>query len=108
MEENQTQAQTNNSQEMVTKPIEPSSSGNKLAKIVPVLLIVVVVVIGVATGFVLSTINKPSADAANVISEDDQIEPKIQENLSQTFSDEAQGMLEKNTELDKYAQGPWI
>lgn len=107
MEETQTTNQDNSSSEKITQPIEPSTSGNKLAKIVPVLLIIIVVVIGIATGFVLSTKNKPSI-AGKILLEGEGISPEIQENLSQTFSDEAQGVLEKNTELDRYAQGPWI
>jgi len=106
-EENISQIQDNSSKETITKPIESSSPGNKLSKIVPVIFIIVVVAIGIATGFVLSTMNKPTKGGI-VLSEDDEISPEIQENLSQTFSDEAQGVLEKNTELDKYAQGPWI
>lgn len=107
MEEVQPKSQANATSETITKPIEPSSPAGKWSKIVPVILIVVVVVIGIATGFVLSTTNK-SQSAPSALLEAESVTPEIKENLSQTFSDEAQGVLEKNTELDRYAQGPWI
>lgn len=87
-----------------TQPLKPQRKGMSLSKILPLLLILVVIGAGIATGIVFSVMNKSQASKGEVISEED-LSPEIKENLAQTFKDEAEGTLEKNDDLDKYAQG---
>ena len=76
------------------------------AKIVPLLLIIVLIGAGIFTGLMLSSVNKSKASQGNVLSEEN-LAPEIKENFSQTFKDEAEGIVEKNEDFDEYAQGPW-
>ena len=109
--QSQTQAQSQNqqsrqsqNQETLTKPLTPQPSGNRLAKFLPVLIIIVVVSAGIVTGLVLSSATKSSSQGS-VLSEDEELAPEIKESFSQTFRDEAEGTHERHDELDKYAQG---
>lgn len=107
-EQNQTQNQVQSQpqsqgQTPLTQPISPKTSPGKFSKIVPFVIIIVVIGAGILTGLVLSSINKTSS-GGSVLSEED-LSPEIKESLAQTFRDETEGTLEKNEDLDKYAQG---
>ena len=102
---NQAQSQNPQNVPSATQPIEPISSGNKFAKIIPVLIIIVIVVLGIGSGLVLSSFSQSSSSSVTVLSDDEDISLEIKENLAQTFSDEAQGTLETNADLDRYGQG---
>ena len=90
----------------ITQPLEPKKTGKLLTKIVPFLLIIVVIGAGIFTGLMLSSVNKSKASQGNALSEEE-LTPEIKENFSQTFKDEAEGIVEKNDDFEKYAQGPW-
>ena len=89
-----------------TQPIEPIKSGKPLAKLLPFLLFIVIIGAGIVTGLVLSSINKAQSQSGDILSEED-LSPEIKQNFSQTFKDEAEGIVEKNDDFEKYAQGPW-
>ena len=89
-----------------TQPIEPMKSGKPLAKLLPFLLFIVIIGAGIVTGLVLSSINKAQSQSGDILSEED-LSPEIKQNFSQTFKDEAEGIVEKNEDFDEYAQGPW-
>ncbi|MBI2599043.1 hypothetical protein HYW40_02400 [Candidatus Curtissbacteria bacterium] len=74
------------------------------ARIVPVLIIVAVVGAGIASGLVLSSRSKNQAIAKASI-EEENLTPEQKVSFNQTFRDQAEGKLEKNDQLDKYAQG---
>ena len=99
----QSQQQSSSS---ITQPLEPKKTGKLLTKIVPFLLIIVVIGAGIFTGLMLTSVNKSKASQGNVLSEEN-LAPEIKENFSQTFKDEAEGIVEKNDDFEKYAQGPW-
>ena len=90
----------------ITQPMEPKKTAKFFAKIVPLLLIIVLIGAGIFTGLMLSSVNKSKASQGNVLSEEN-LAPEIKENFSQTFKDEAEGIVEKNDDFEKYAQGPW-
>ena len=90
----------------ITQPMEPKKTAKFFAKIVPLLLIIVLIGAGIFTGLMLSSVNKSKASQENVLSEEN-LAPEIKENFSQTFKDEAEGIVEKNDDFEKYAQGPW-
>lgn len=92
-------------QSQLTKPINPQAQNGKFKKALPVILIIVIVGLGIFTGLILSSLNKNSGLTGTVLSEGEQLSPEIKENLAQTFRDETEGTLEKNDDLDKYAQG---
>jgi len=99
----QSQQQSSSS---ITQPMEPKKTAKFFAKIVPLLLIIVLIGAGIFTGLMLTSVNKSKASQGNVLSEEN-LAPEIKENFSQTFKDEAEGIVEKNDDFEKYAQGPW-
>jgi len=99
----QSQQQSSSS---ITQPMEPKKTGKIFAKIVPLLLIIVLIGAGIFTGLMLTSVNKSKASQGNVLSAEN-LAPEIKENFSQTFKDEAEGVVEKNDDFEKYAQGPW-
>lgn len=78
----------------------------KLSTIIPIALIVVVVAAGVFTGVVLSSRSKNAAKAASKASiTEDTLNPEQKQSFNQTFRDSAEGVIQKNDAMDKYAQG---
>lgn len=75
-----------------------------LPKLLPIIIVVVIVAAGIFSGLVLSSRNKSAAQSASAIKEEE-LAPAQKESFAQTFRDEAEGTIEKNDELDKYAQG---
>lgn len=88
----------------ITQPINPKPTGGRLSKIIPFLLIIIIVAAGLGTGLVLASYKKGTAQIPGV-SQEEELSPEIQQNLAQTFKDEAEGTIEKNDEMDKYSQG---
>src|SRR3990167_6796660 len=77
----------------------------KLAKIVPYFAVVLIIGLGIFTGLVLSSVQKAKAQNQQAKSiEEEELTHQQQESFAQTFSDEAEGTIEKNDDLDKYAQ----
>ncbi|MCR4324981.1 MAG: hypothetical protein NUV69_04825 [Candidatus Curtissbacteria bacterium] len=87
-----------------TTPLRTVPEKSMLSKILPIIIIVLIVAAGTATGLVLSSVNKGKDRAATSLKEDE-LSPEARESFAQTFKDEAEGTVEKNDELDKYAQG---
>ena len=78
----------------------------KFAKILPYFIVVVIVALGIGTGLVASSVQKAKAQNQQAKSiEEEELSPQQQESFAQTFRDEAEGTVEKNDDLDKYAQG---
>ena len=77
-----------------------------LSKILPYFVVVVIVALGIGTGLVVSSVQKTKAQDKQAKSiEEEELSPQQQESFAQTFRDEAEGTVEKNEDLDKYAQG---
>jgi|SRR5579872_5093661 len=92
----------------ITKPLRTAPSKFNIKKIIPFLLILVIVGAGIGSGLVLSSRNKSKqVAAANSLTTQNgqQVTPQVQQSFNQTFSDQAEGVIEKNDQLDKYAQG---
>lgn len=90
-----------------TIPLREAPGKKSLAmmpKALPVILILVIVGLGVFSGLVLSSRQKSSEQVTAAI-EEENLDPKVQESFAQTFKDEAEGTIERNDDLDKYAQG---
>lgn len=87
----------------VTQPIGSQQSASKLKKVIPLILILFILAAGAVSGLYLSTINKTS-DEKSALS-DEELTPEVKQSFNQTFRDEAEGEIERNDELDKYAQG---
>jgi len=78
----------------------------KFAKILPYFIVVVLVGLGIFTGLIASSVQKAKAQNQQAKSiEEEELSPQQQESFAQTFRDEAEGTVEKNDDLDKYAQG---
>ena len=74
-----------------------------LSKLIPLLVIIIVLATGIFSGLVLSS-RKKSAHQATTIKEEE-LSEEVKQSFNQTFRDEAEGTVEKNDGLDKYAQG---
>lgn len=77
---------------------------DRLTKFLPIAIIAVIVAVGIFTGLVLSSRSKNSQIAKGAINEE-QLTGEQKKSFNQTFRDEAEGVIESNDELDKYAQG---
>ena len=75
-----------------------------LAKVLPLFIIALIVGLGLFTGLILSSRAK-SASMAPIAQKEEDLTPEAKESFAQTFKDEAEGLIEKNDKLDKYAQG---
>lgn len=75
-----------------------------LQKFLPFIIIIIFVGAGIFTGLVLSSRNKSAQSAKPSINEEE-LTSEQKQSFNQTFRDEAEGLIEKNDELDKYAQG---
>ena len=94
------------------KPQEPKPQSNlravpaknNLKKLLPIVLVVVIIAAGVASGLVFSSIGK-SAKLQQTAGAEEELPKEVKESFAQTFRDQAEGIVEKNDKLDKYAQG---
>ena len=98
--------QSAESQPQATDPLRTAPKQAKLVKIIPYLIVVLLVGLGIFTGLVVSSVQKTKAQDKQAKSiEEEELSPQQQESFAQTFRDEAEGTVEKNEDLDKYAQG---
>ena len=91
------------STEQVTQPISNRSSGSKMKKIVPLVAILFIIAAGSVSGLYLASTNKKPNQKAAINQES--LTPEAKQSFTQTFRDQAEGTIEKNDKLDKYAQG---
>jgi len=75
-----------------------------LVKLIPIVVIVLVVGVGIFSGLILSSRSK-AAKLPKASVEEEELTGQQKESFTQTFRDEAEGTVEKNDKLDKYAQG---
>jgi len=75
-----------------------------LTKIIPIFIIVLVLAAGIFSGLVLSSRSK-AAQLPKTSVEEEELTGQQKESFTQTFRDQAEGTVEKNDKLDKYAQG---
>jgi len=93
-------------QPQATDQLRTAPKQAKLAKIIPYLVVVLLVGLGILTGLVASSVQKAKAQNHQAVSlEEEELSPEQQQSFAQTFRDEAEGTIEKNDDLDKYAQG---
>lgn len=106
MDPNQSQPQTQTppqpKKNILLRAVPPR---NKLVKFLPIVIIVVIVGAGVFSGLVASSRNKSTASSSYQVAGDENLPKEIKESFAQTFRDQAEGTIEKNADLDKYAQG---
>jgi len=73
-------------------------------KFIPIIIIIVLVSLGIFTGLVLSSRAKGSQISKSAVNEEN-LTGEQKQSFNQTFRDQAEGTIEKNDKLDKYAQG---
>ena len=96
----------NSSQPQSSAPLRVVPQRTKFAKILPYFIVLVIVGLGIFTGLVLTSVQKAKAQNHQAVSiEEEELSPEQQQSFAQTFRDEAEGTIEKNEDLDKYAQG---
>lgn len=91
----------------ILRKIPPKAAFLKPNSLLPILVIVIVVAAGIFTGLVVSSRTKSSqieSKTKAAISEES-LSGEQKKSFSQTFRDQAEGTVEKNSDLDKYAQG---
>lgn len=72
----------------------------------PIIIIVVIVSVGIFTGLVFSSRSKGAKIAASRASiSEENLTGEQKKSFNQTFRDSVEGTVEKNDQLEKYAQG---
>lgn len=91
-----------------TTPLRSVPTKNPLSsmgKVIPIVVILVIVLAGTGTGFFLSQKGKTTSTASVASDKGDEVSSQVKESFAQTFKDQAEGTIEKNDKLVKYAQG---
>ncbi len=83
----------------------PSQKLLNLKKFFPILVILIIVVAGVMTGIITSSRGKNAQIAQKAVVAEDNLSPDQKKSFNQTFRDNAEGIIQKNDKLEKYAQG---
>ena len=83
--------------------LRPAPPQISFPKFLPILIIILIVAAGIFSGLVMSSRNKSQKAAASI--NEEELPPEQKKSFVQTFRDEAEGVVEKNDQLDKYAQG---
>src|SRR3990167_3356700 len=92
-------------QPQATDPLRTAPKQARLTKILPFLILFLIVGLGIFTGLVAFSVQKTKAQNHQALSlAEEELSPQQQESFAQTFRDEAEGTIEKNDDLDKYAQ----
>lgn len=73
--------------------------------IVPIVIIVLVVGAGILSGLVISSRSKSQTSGTKAAIDVSSLTPEQTTSFNQTFKDSAEGVIQKNDKLDKYAQG---
>lgn len=95
--------ETQNSNQSILRPVVPK--GATAAKIIPIAAIVIIVAAGIFTGLVLASRNKVAKQSRKASIQEESLSGEQKKSFNQTFRDQAEGTVEKNDALDKYAQG---
>lgn len=84
----------------------PTQHLRKLSRGLPLVIIAIIVLFGVLTGIVISSRSKNTQIASQKAAiAEESLSGEQKQSFNQTFRDSAEGTIEKNDELDKYAQG---
>lgn len=106
MDENQEQAQTQSASPIPgLKRIPIKAKFSLPTKAVPIAVIALVLAAGIFSGLVLSSRNKNRPSTAKSSIQEENLTPEQKTSFNQTFKDSAEGVIQKNDKLDKYAQG---
>lgn len=84
-------------------PIKPKLA--MASKFIPILVIVLIVGAGIFSGLVAASRSKSEVSVAKSSIDEENLTPEQKTSFNQTFKDQAEGTIETNDQLDKYAQG---
>jgi len=87
-----------------TIPLRVAPERRTLSKAIPILVVLLVAAAGIFSGLVFSSRAK-SEKQISAISKEENLPQEVKESFSQTFKDQAEGVIEKNDKLEKYSQG---
>ncbi|MDO8487404.1 MAG: hypothetical protein Q7S45_03870 [Candidatus Curtissbacteria bacterium] len=106
MDENQDQTQAQSASPIPGLRRVPIKAKFSLpTKAVPIAVIAVVLAAGIFSGLILSSRNKIQSSKVKSAIQEENLTPEQKTSFNQTFRDQAEGELQKNDKLDKYAQG---
>ncbi|MEX2028221.1 MAG: hypothetical protein WD988_01865 [Candidatus Curtissbacteria bacterium] len=84
----------------------PSKPKLKIVSRLPLILMIVGIVgAGIFSGLIFSSRSKSEASQAKSAIDEENLTPEQKTSFNQTFKDQAEGTIESNDQLDKYAQG---
>jgi len=101
MEQNETEKLKNIS----NVPLRAAPPKGNLAKFAPIIILILIIAAGIFTGLVISSVTKSKKITQTQSIKEEDLSQEQQQSFAQTFRDEAEGTIEKNDKLDKYAQG---
>lgn len=93
------------SQPPIVAKIPSQSPGSKIKKLLPIIIVVIVVSLGIVSGLLLSSKSKSSQSSGEGALSEENLSGEQKQSFNQTFRDQAEGVIERNDDLDKYAQG---
>lgn len=93
------------SQPPLVNKIPSQNTGSKIKKLLPIFIVVIVVSLGIISGLLLSSKSKGSQSSGDGALSEENLSGEQKQSFNQTFRDQAEGVIEKNDDLDKYAQG---
>ena len=94
-----------NPQPSPASPLRPiPNQPGLIKKLLPLIITVLILTGGAYTGLLFSNKNKLKSQTKSAI-EQESLSPEQKQSFSQTFRDQAEGVVERNDKLDKYAQG---
>lgn len=96
---------TENQDTFKTPVTKIGSQGGLASKLLPLVLVAVVIVAGGISGLVLASRTKSATRQPKAAEGEEEVSREVKESLAQTFRDEAEGTIQKNDAMDKYAQG---
>lgn len=92
----------------ITTPLKPVPKKSELLrKFLPAILIVVIVTAGIFSGLIFSSRKKNVTQQTKAAINEQNLTPVQKQSFTQTFRDSAEGTVQKNDQMDKYAQGPY-
>lgn len=99
-----TATETQTKQTIPLKDISSSKISPSISSVIPIILVLAITGLGIFSGLVLFSRQK-NLDTKASISTEENLNPEMKESFAKTFKDEAQGTIERNDDLDQYAQG---
>lgn len=80
---------------------------SNFSRFLPLVIVVVIVLAGIYSGLVISSISKSKSLSQSLVSEEEELPEEKKQEYQMVTRDQAEGTLEKNDKFEETAQGQW-